>query len=100
VVEIKDVGDVPCLDRAYAWGADLSGSLEGAGGIGDLVAVTQYGNGITSYLPAYDANGNVMAMVRADTGTVEACYDNSPFGQTLTSTGSCASTNPFRLATD
>jgi RHS repeat-associated protein len=99
VAEIKDVGDVPCLDRAYAWGPDLSGSLEGAGGIGGLVSVTQYGNNITTYLPAYDGNGNVMAMVRADMGSVEAHYDYSPFGQCLTSTGSYAQENPFRFST-
>jgi RHS repeat-associated protein len=63
------------------------------------VSVTQYGNGITSYLPAYDGNGNVMAMVRADTGSVEARYDYSPYGQTLTSTGSYAQENPFRFST-
>jgi RHS repeat-associated protein len=73
--------------------------LPGAGGIGGLVSVTQYGNGITSYLPAYDANGNVMAMIRADTGTVEARYDYSPFGRTFTSTGSYAASNPIRFST-
>jgi RHS repeat-associated protein len=99
VAELKDVSGTPCLDRALAWGPDLSGTLEGAGGIGGLVSVTQYGDNITTYLPAYDGNGNVMAMVRADTGSVEARYDYSPYGQTLTSTGSYAVSNPFRFST-
>jgi RHS repeat-associated protein len=99
VAEIKDVGDVPCLDRALAWGPDLSGSLEGAGGIGGLVAQTQYGDNITTYLPAYDGNGNTVGMLRADNGTWAATYTYSPYGQTLTSTGSYAASNPFRFST-
>ena len=44
----------------YVWGLDLSGSLQGAGGIGGLIAAIQDGD---VYFPCYDANGNVTELV-------------------------------------
>jgi RHS repeat-associated protein len=85
-----------CLARSYTWGPDLSGSLQGAGGIGGLVFVRDSGN---SYYPAYDGNGNLTAMVLASSGAAVAKYEYSPYGELLTSTGSYASTNPFRFST-
>jgi YD repeat-containing protein len=48
------------LIRSYAWGLDLSGTLEGAGGIGGLLSVTVYAsNGTpTTYQVVHDGNGN------------------------------------------
>ena len=47
----------------YVWGLDLSGSLQGAGGIGGLLATVRPDptNSLqsTAYLPCFDANGNV-----------------------------------------
>jgi RHS repeat-associated protein len=83
------------VTRRYTWGPDLSGSLQGAGGIGGLVFVCQSGS---TYYPAYDGNGNVVAMVKSD-GTVAASYDYSPYGELLASTGTYAGTNPFRFST-
>ena len=47
------------------WGLDLDGTLQGAGGVGGLLAVIVprpvgegQGEGGTAYLPCYDANGN------------------------------------------
>jgi RHS repeat-associated protein len=85
-----------CLARSYTWGPDLSGSLQGAGGIGGLVFVRDSGN---SYYPAYDGNGNLTAMVLANSGAAVAKYEYSPYGELLTSTGTYASTNPFRFST-
>jgi hypothetical protein len=84
------------LIRSYSWGPDLSGSLQGAGGIGGLVFVRDSGN---SYYPAYDGNGNLTAMVLASSGAAVAKYEYSPYGELLTSTGTYASTNPFRFST-
>jgi len=44
---------------------DLSGSLQGAGGIGGLLAMV---DGANSYDYLYDANGNVGQLVNAVTG--------------------------------
>jgi RHS repeat-associated protein len=85
-----------CVARSYTWGPDLSGSLQGAGGIGGLVFVRDSGN---SYYPAYDGNGNLTAMVSSSTGAAVAKYEYSPYGELLTSTGSYAGTNPFRFST-
>jgi RHS repeat-associated protein len=86
------------IKRSYTWGPDLSGSLQGAGGIGGLVFVRDSGTG-GSYYPAYDGNGNLTAMVSSSTGAAVAKYEYSPYGELLTSTGSYAGTNPFRFST-
>ena len=44
-------------ERAYFWGPDLSGTPQGAGGVGGLVAVSIGGQ---FYFPGYDNNGNVV----------------------------------------
>jgi hypothetical protein len=44
----------------YTWGMDLSGTQQGAGGVGGLLSVTTVGpNSPTVYYPTYDANGNI-----------------------------------------
>ena len=79
---------------SYLWGLDLSGTFQGAGGVGGLLAVTDSENG-TSY-PTYDANGNVSEYV-SQSGTVLSHYDYSPFGELLISTAPHPS--PFRFST-
>jgi hypothetical protein len=48
------------VQKSYVWGLDLSQSLQGAGGVGGLLAMTENGN---TYLYCHDANGNVGRMV-------------------------------------
>jgi YD repeat-containing protein len=48
---------------------------------------------------AYDANGNVMAIVTAASGVETARYDYDPFGQTLRATGPMALLNSIRFST-
>jgi RHS repeat-associated protein len=79
----------------YTWGLDLSGSLQGAGGIGGLLAASLDG---TTALYCYDANGNVGQLVSTD-GELLAHYEFSPFGETIVSTGPLAKSNPFRFST-
>ncbi len=48
------------LTKTYTWGLDLSGSLQGAGGVGGLLSVTDHGSLSTDHFyPAFDSNGNV-----------------------------------------
>jgi RHS repeat-associated protein len=68
----------------YVWGIDLSGSLQGAGGIGGLMAVVLNGH---AYHPVADANGNVTDYV-ATNGTVVAHREFDAFGNTIVATGS------------
>jgi RHS repeat-associated protein len=87
-------------DTAYVWGLDLSGSMQGAGGIGGLLQASRnVGGGVpTATLFAYDGNGNVTAMVDAADGSVVARYDYSPFGMTVLADGPAAAANPWRFS--
>jgi RHS repeat-associated protein len=93
----------PAATNLYAWGLDLSGSLQGAGGIGGLLAGVLAKNeepgarNLVAYAP--DANGNVMQLVDATDGTLAAAYEYTPFGETIASTGPLAKANPFRFST-
>lgn len=73
----------------YAWGLDLSGTLQGAGGVGGLLAVTQVTSSETNtYFPCMDGNGNVCQYVDASGTNIVAAREYSPFGQTIALTGS------------
>gem|GEM_PF-3167065 len=79
----------------YTWGLDLSGSLQGAGGVGGLLAVLRNG---TPYFPCYDANGNITEYV-ATNGASVARYEYSPFGETTAQSGDMADTFTHRFST-
>jgi RHS repeat-associated protein len=83
--------------RSYVWGLDLSGSEQGAGGVGGLLAVKP-GNGVAQFA-AYDGNGNVTALVDGTTGTYTARYEYGPFGEPVRVSGTHGSGNPFRFST-
>jgi RHS repeat-associated protein len=85
------------LQTSFSWGLDLSGSNQGAGGVGGLLAATLSGQG--THFIAYDGNGNVMSLVSASGGTVTAQYEYSPFGEVLSATGTAAGANPMRFST-
>jgi RHS repeat-associated protein len=84
------------LIRSYLWGQDLSGTLQGAGGIGGLILIGEAGN---SYLPGYDGSGNVIALTKVSTGALAASYEYSSFGEKLAETGEHAELNRFRFST-
>jgi len=86
--------------ESFLWGQDLSGTLQGAGGIGGLVAVFEISNGevLNVHFPCYDGNGNVMALVAPD-GSIAARYEYGPFGEPIRASGSAAKANPFRWST-
>ncbi len=67
--------------RSYVWGSDLSGSMQGAGGVGGLLEVSYYGSATTNCFPAFDGNGNVAALINAADGTVVANYEYAAFGE-------------------
>jgi len=88
-------------EKTYIWGLDLSGSLQGAGGVGGLLQMTVSVDGETpsAFLPAYDGNGNVTGLVDGSSGEVKAAYEYDPYGQILRATGDYAKENPFRFST-
>jgi len=83
---------------SYTRGSDLSGSFQGAGGIGGLLARTDHStiNPTHAFYHA-DGNGNIAAMVNAQQLTV-ARYEYDPFGNTLSKSGPLADANAYRFS--
>ena len=84
------------------WGLDLSATLQGAGGVGGLLAVYSplpLGEGEGGLaLPCYDANGNITEYLSTN-GTIAAHYEYSPFGEIVVQSGDLASTFTHRFST-
>ena len=83
------------LTNSFTWGLDLSGSLQGAGGVGGLLAEVKDG---TPYFAAFDANGNVTEHLSAD-GDLAAHYEYSPFGEIVVQSGELADSFLHRFST-
>ena len=96
---IAELNPASSLVRSYMWGNDLSGSQQGAGGVGGLLEVSYHGTSTTNCFPAYDGNGNVAALVNAADGTVAANFEYGPFGEPIRVTGIMADANPLRFST-
>ncbi|MBA4386956.1 MAG: hypothetical protein C0404_03180 [Verrucomicrobia bacterium] len=77
------------------WGLDLRQSLQGAGGIGGLLARVE---GANVYAFTFDGNGNVVDVLN-NQGALVAHYAFDPFGRTISQTGSYAASNPFVFST-
>ena len=79
----------------YYWGKDISGTLQGAGGIGGLLYLKRNG---TIYIPHCDAYGNIVRY--SDTvGNVVASYTYGAFGNILSASGSLADKFRFLFST-
>jgi YD repeat-containing protein len=85
------------IAQSYLRGLDLSGSVQGAGGAGGVLAVNIPTNGIHSM--AYDGNGNVAGLVSGSAGTASGRYAYDPFANTLEVSGSAAQANLIRFST-
>ena len=84
----------------YTRGNDLSGSLEGAGGIGGLLARSDtYSGGSFTRHHGYhaDGNGNVTALVNGAPAIV-ARYTYDPYGNLLAKAGALADANLYRFS--
>lgn len=100
VIQERNSSNSPTV--AYTRGSDLSGSLEGAGGIGGLLERShayQSGSGSFTNHNYYhaDSGGNVTYMVNSSQSMV-ASYRYDPFGNTISSSGSLASANAYRFS--
>ena len=84
----------------FTWGPDASGSPQGAGGVGGLLATALYsGTNAGTYFPCYDGNGNVMSLVKAASAEVAAQYEHGPFHELIRATGPLAHDAPVLAAT-
>jgi RHS repeat-associated protein len=70
------------LQASHTWGIDLSGTPQGAGGVGGLLATHLVTAPAAACYPAYDGNGNVSAWIDAS-GALLGRMDYSPFGQLI-----------------
>lgn len=99
VIQERDINNLPTT--TYTRGKDLSGSLEGAGGIGGLLARTAQ-----SYVDApmaghsfyhADGNGNIMMLINSSQAIV-AKYLYDAFGNVLSASGLLANANLYQFS--
>jgi RHS repeat-associated protein len=89
------------LELSFMRGLDLSGTPQGAGGVGGVLASQIYSNSqlLASSFYAYDGNGNVTTLVNAADGSESARYEYGPFAEPIRMTGPMARVNPIRFST-
>ena len=97
------------VTRKYTWGLDLSGSSEGAGGIGGLLATEDTASTTTTapddrtFIYCYEPNGNVGQLVETTTGTnygtIAAKYEYDPYGKRINSATPGEYDQPYRFST-
>ena len=80
----------------YTRGLDLSGSFQGAGGIGGLLARTD--TNANSALYFADGAGNITTLINSS-GVRQASYLYDPFGNLLAMSGPLAAPNHYRFST-
>ncbi|MCH8514650.1 MAG: RHS repeat-associated core domain-containing protein [Kiritimatiellae bacterium] len=95
---IAEIGLLDIPVRTHVWGLDLSGSMQGAGGVGGLLSVN-IADGNHTVLPAFDGNGNIMAYTDSSDGSLAAVFEYDPFGRSLRSSGPLAASLPHRFST-
>ncbi len=87
------------LNSRFVWGLDVSGTLQGAGGVGGLLFSTlQLPTSTSTNAPAFDGNGNVIGLVDMATGERSATYEYNAYGETVLNDGAAATNNPFRFS--
>jgi RHS repeat-associated protein len=94
------VDNVNATKKSFRWGADLNGTMEGDGGAGGLLSVTEHfgaNTGVNFY--GHDGNGNVASLIGASTGAALAEYEYDLFHRLLRATEPLTFTNPFLAAT-
>ena len=98
VIQERNSGNTPTV--AYTRGSDLSGSLEGAGGIDGLLARSDgysSGNWTSHNFYFADGNGNITYMINSSQAMV-ASYRYDPYGNTISSSGSLSAANVYRFS--
>jgi RHS repeat-associated protein len=84
--------------QRFTWGTDLSGAMQGAGGVGGLLWIEDVPTS-TTHLVCMDGNGNVTTLINATTKQPTARYEYSPFGELIRQSGPYAATNSYRFST-
>ena len=98
VIQERNGSNLPQV--SYTRGIDLSGSLQGAGGIGGLLARSSgysAGSWISHYYYHADGNGNITCLIDGIQSVV-ASYRYDPYGNTISQSGSLAAANVYRFS--
>jgi RHS repeat-associated protein len=97
VIQERDGSNNPLV--SYTRGNDLSGSFEGAGGIGGLLARSTGSSGAWTTHNYYfaDGNGNVTYLINSSQSMV-ASYRYDPFGNIISQSGTLADANVYRFS--
>ncbi len=98
VLQERDGNNLPVI--GYTRGIDLSGSLQGAGGIGGLFAMSDQRASVNSPTNFYyhtDGSGNVTALINPKSEIV-ARYLYDPFGNVIARSGPLAEFNRYRFS--
>jgi RHS repeat-associated protein len=100
VVQERNTNNQPVVE--YTRGNDLSGTLQGAGGIGGLLARSQDSLPPTPFYAAHayyhaDGNGNITMLINSSQ-TMVAKYLYNAFGDTLAQSGALAAANTYRFS--
>ncbi len=82
--------------QVYMWGSDLSGTLQGAGGVGGLLAIS---DPIPAQFTSFDGNGNITALIDTISGVASERYEYGPSGEILSAFGQNINNNPFCWST-
>jgi RHS repeat-associated protein len=99
VIQERDVNNLPTT--TYTRGLDLSGSLQGAGGIGGLLARTSqaYADGPLAGQSYYHCDGNAnVTMLINNSQAIVAKYLYDAFGNIISKSGLLADANIYRFS--
>lgn len=105
---IAEIGHTNAIKKQYTWGTDVSGTSQGAGGVGGLLMIEiKEGSGFKQLYPIYDQSHNIRGL-QDSSGSIVARYDYDTFGETFKANGDSsnyngennyAEANPFRYST-
>ena len=90
-----DGGTTNTTEVQYFWGLDMSDSLQGAGGVGGLLAVSRNSQ---FYFPSFDNNGNVTKYID-ESGNIVAAYEYDDFSRIISQSGPLVVFFRYRFST-
>mgnify|MGYP000928638826 CR=1 FL=1 len=98
IAETKQIGSSDPELKTHIWGLDLSDDLQGAGGVGGLLAsIARDSSPAVAYF-TYDGNGNVSELLDGQ-GSIKAHYEYDAFGKETLAVGAWAQENTYRFST-
>jgi RHS repeat-associated protein len=97
-IPLVTLGGAQRINESLAWGTDLSGSAQGASGVGGLLSVAPLGDSGDAWLATSDGGGNVSSLASGQNGLSVAHYEYGVFGEMLRSAGSASEGNRLRFS--